>query len=329
MEQNHPFSLHRLLLGLALGALVYLGFALLSDPWRLVENLRQVPALTLLAALGLSLVNYALRFAKWQAYLRLLSIAIPWRRSLLIFLAGLTMSISPGKLGEVMKSLLLKRSDDVDIARSFPVVFAERFTDVLGLLLLVSLGVFVFQIGIHFFLLAMICAFALILFTGSPRVLHHLLRFLGTFSLGRKLRPSLERAFGSARVLLRPRPLGWTTLVSAAAWSMEALAFALILSSLGASFPLLFEAFFVFSSSLLLGALSFLPGGLGITEGSLATQILYFELLDDLDLALAATYLIRFTTLWFGVMVGLLAFFLFDRFLPANRQASLVDPHQR
>ena len=59
-------------------------------------------------------------------------------RSLVIYLAGLSMSITPGKVGEVLRSTLLKASDDVPFTRTAPIVVADRLTD-LGALVVLSL----------------------------------------------------------------------------------------------------------------------------------------------------------------------------------------------
>jgi uncharacterized protein (TIRG00374 family) len=60
----------------------------------------------------------------------------------------------------------------------------------------------------------------------------------------------------------------------------------------------------VFSLGSLAGALSFLPGGLGVAEGSMTGLI---RVLGDVSKAgaVAATVLIRLATLWFAVALGL------------------------
>ena len=61
------------------------------------------------------------------------------------------------------------------------------------------------------------------------------------------------------------------------------------------------------------GALSFLPGGLGVTEAGM------LALLGDLatgcsrSVSAAATFITRLCTLWFAVVVGLAALLLFSR----------------
>ncbi len=86
-------------------------------------------------------MNWALRFAKWHYYLGCLDIPLPWRPSLRVFLAGFTMAISPGKLGEVLKAVLVRDLVGTHVSRTASVVMAERLTDVAGLVVLAALGV--------------------------------------------------------------------------------------------------------------------------------------------------------------------------------------------
>src|SRR5258708_12297099 len=79
--------------------------------------------------LGLTLFNYGWRFVKWQYYVGRLEIKIHWFRSLLIFISGLSMAITPGKVGELLKSYLLKRSTGAPVSRTSPIIVAERLTD--------------------------------------------------------------------------------------------------------------------------------------------------------------------------------------------------------
>jgi uncharacterized membrane protein YbhN (UPF0104 family) len=46
-----------------------------------------------------------------------------------------------------------------------------------------------------------------------------------------------------------------------------------------------------------------LPGGLGVAEGSMWGILVYLGI--DKTLAIGATLMIRFGTLWFGVILGL------------------------
>jgi len=63
-------------------------------------------------------------------------------------------------------------------------------------------------------------------------------------------------------------------------------------------------AIFGLSFSTVVGAVSALPGGLGAAEASMVGMLVLLLGMNT-DSATAATLLIRFATLWFGVTLGL------------------------
>lgn len=63
----------------------------------------------LFGLLALSLTNYLLRFVRWGRYLALLDAPLPWRINLDAYFSGFALTTSPGKVGEMLRSVLLKR----------------------------------------------------------------------------------------------------------------------------------------------------------------------------------------------------------------------------
>ena len=100
--------------------------------------------LILLVTLG----NYLLRFVKWQYYLRQIGV-VGLKRwdSFLIYFSGLGMTVTPGKVGEWLKSYLLKEVHGTPVTKSAPILIAERLTDSVALLIIAGAGVFVFGQG--------------------------------------------------------------------------------------------------------------------------------------------------------------------------------------
>ncbi len=235
------------------------------------------------AILGLTLGNYLLRFLKWHYYLRVLGVRdLPWSTSLLVFLSGLAMVVTPGKVGEWLKSYL------------WP-------------LLTIGLA------GLGLALMAQ----------GTPLWLRLLSR-LPPWPLVERLVGPLRLFLQSARALLAPHRLLLGVGLGVVSWGGECLAFALVLAGLGAGLDLglIREAAFAFAVAGLLGALSFLPGGLGVAEGSLTGLVLVRGLLSEPARAVAAALLIRLGTLWFGVALGWLALALLLRRLPHRLRPS-------
>jgi uncharacterized membrane protein YbhN (UPF0104 family) len=251
-------------------------------------------------ALALTTVNYLLRFWRWDRYLKRVDIHVPFGRSLSIFAAGLTMTITPAKLGELLKCALLHRSFAVPVRRSAPVVLAERVTDASGVVVLALVG----GAGTRSWPLLVLAGIAVV----------------GAVAIVRS--PLLERFafFGEAaeasRALLTVPLFVAMTLLSAVSWFFESLAAYVCVRGLHLDLSL-GDTIVVFSLGSLAGAASFLPGGLGVADASMTGLI---RLLGDTTKAAAAagTVLIRLTTLWYGVLLGLIGLAVEERL--ARRQ---------
>ncbi|WP_026340738.1 lysylphosphatidylglycerol synthase transmembrane domain-containing protein [Thioalkalivibrio sp. ALJT] len=283
---------------------LYLGVALWAgaeDVWR---ALQMVGVGGVLLALALSLVNYTLRFTRWQLYLRTLQHRVPTMASLHIYLAGFALTTTPGKAGEALRGVLLKRRG-LPYPDSFAAFVSERLSDLIAVVLLSMLGLTLVAQGAWLIAVGAACILAALVVLSWRRPLAWLQAI--SDRPGRRLWRSLHHlatVLLQARRCHRPGLLAGATALSVIAWSAEALAFWWILNTMGFEVGFTFAAF-VFALAMLAGALSFLPGGLGGTEAVMVGLLLLHDI-PAAD-AVAATMLIRFTTLWFAVILGLIA----------------------
>ena len=316
----------KVLIATLVGALVFAALSLYGDVNALRANLSAFNWWMLVGALALATGNYALRFLRWQYYLTRIDVHLPYGESALIFLSGFVMSVTPGKVGEVFKALLIYEARGTAIARTAPVVVAERLTDLVALLLLTAMGALSFEQGVPITIAgAAVVAFLLAACMWRP---------LGELLLGIAARlPILRRAAGPLRVayeslyaMTRPGTLLWTSALALGAWSLEVCALGLILrgfagpEGVGAS-ALGWEATtFAYAASTLAGALAMMPGGLGVTEAGMTGLL---QTLSDgaigPSVATAATMLVRLATLWWAVLIGALALWAFRHALAPAR----------
>ena len=258
------------------------------------------------AALLLAGTNYWLRFLRWQLYLRKQAIAVPWRLSFLIFFSGFALSVTPGKVGELIKSFLLRATQNVQITRSAPVVIAERFTDLIALLILGLCGVAMYGIAPNTVIAGFVLVLGLLTLVAWPPLGQWLISTVGRGPL-RKFRDRLLAFYDQLKGLLHPRPLLWATPIAVVAWFAECIAFLLIVLAFPETHISWDVAVWIYATTTIAGALSFLPGGLIITEAGMTLLLVRIAHSVDHSTAVAATILTRLATLWFAVLLGLLA----------------------
>ena len=283
--------------------------------------------LAFVAALGLALANYGLRFVRWQLYLRRQDVSVPLGSSAIVFGAGLSLSITPGKLGELVKSYLLRELHDIPAPRTAPIVVAERVSDLIALLLLAVTGVAAYGVDPTLVIGSGALIFVGLVLLAWPRPTRALVDMVTSPARLRKLRVPLHETVTGLASLCRPGPLFVATLIAVPAWGFECIGFALITNAFPGAHVDLGLATVIYAGTTIAGALSFLPGGLGVTEGAMTLALVQGASKLDGSTALAATLLTRLATLWFAVFLGVVLLAVARRRIARrNRSAAPVPP---
>ncbi len=252
--------------------------------------------------LGLTLLNYGLRYLKWHYLLGRLGIHVPHRTNVWIFVTGLAMVISPAKAGEVVKPWLVRVCTGAPIHQTLPALVAERGTDGIAVVILAAVGVTTFMAEATELIFGTIAAIVAVLALISVRPLAK-----GVIDVVRRIGPlrgiadGLDESYEATRTVLAPVPFAVTLAMSLVAWFAECVGYWLVFVGLNVSTVGLDAATFLYAFATVFGAPS--PGGMGMADAALvegAVQILQVSA----PVALAAALLVRVATLWFGVLLG-------------------------
>lgn len=304
----------KILISIAIGALVYLAFSIYADLDKLILAFFNFNWLWLPIILALSFLNYIFRFFKWHYYVNILDIKLTYKTSFLIFLSAFTMSVTPGKMGEVLKSYLLKEENGTPVSKSAPIVLAERLTDFVSIVLLCILGSIVFDYGKSLIIIIGLVFIFTIIILSMRNLSLKIISFFETFNFLKKHIQKIHTAYDSVYTMLKIKPLIIATIISIISWSFECIGFYLVINIFSEPVGLeisILSATFIYAFSTLIGAIAMLPGGVGVTEASL-TGLLVFSKIPK-DISVASTIMIRLATLWFAVLVGVVAVLIFQR----------------
>ena len=140
------------LFGIILGIFVYLIIMIFSDWKALIDKIINVDLIVVIAAVLLSLSNYFCRFFKWVLFTRSLELDIPFKDNFMIFFAGLSLSITPAKVGEAIRAFFLQKTSSVGLSKGLASTFSERLIDLLAVTILALMGTLVlgFQQSVDF-----------------------------------------------------------------------------------------------------------------------------------------------------------------------------------
>jgi uncharacterized protein (TIRG00374 family) len=316
----------RILAGLVFGFVVILGLTLLGDVRQVAEHLATFSWQLTPVILACTLFNYLLRFIKWHFYLGLIGVRdLPVLESARLFVGGFPLAVTPGKVGEALKGVWLNQRAGVPVARAVPVVVAERISDGLAVTALSTLGVIAYPRYWPAFASVLALLIGGVLLTQIRPLALGLIGLAERAPIVSRMTSHLREFYEGTYALFRPGATVAAVTLGTVAWLGEGIGFYLILRGLGvpASWQTLSIAVFVLSFSTIVGAASTLPGGLGAAEASIAGMLALLLTLPA-GIPAAATLLIRFATLWFGVSLGLIVWALSSDLLLSMGEAGEV-----
>ncbi len=285
---------------------IYSSFLFFSDFDILYSGLQNFQLSSVTIILLVISASWMVLFGRWYILLNKHGIKIPIKTNLLVFFSGFTLSISPVKSGELIKSFFLKNKCGIPATKTVPIIFLERFYDIIGTAAVASIGVTFlgFELGIVLILIpiTIIGLFYLfytqIGFTLTLKIINRI-KFVNKFS--NNIKESHEIIRNSSDKKIMTASTGLTIL-----WRLiEGLAILLILQVFGIDFIEFLNLISMYSASVILGAITLSPGGLGVTEGSFAGLLTLHGL--DLQTTLALAIFVRFFTLWFGLIIGFIS----------------------
>ncbi|MEM0936713.1 MAG: lysylphosphatidylglycerol synthase transmembrane domain-containing protein [Pseudomonadota bacterium] len=300
--------------GLGLLALFVAGLSGLAAATGWEEVARHLSSLTLVQVgllLALSLVNYLGRGLRWHLFTRALRIGTVTIQDIRHFLGGFAMTVTPGRVGELIRLRWIRRETGWAFTRTAPLVLADRASDLAAMGLVLALALALSAGGIAGAVPIVVLALGAAYVATHPRLLAWLVtrvhaatgRWSRAFARVRQAARSLA-AFADPRILLPALCLGL------AGWFAEGYALYLLLQWMGADIGL-WTAVAIFTFATLAGGLTGAPGGLG---GAEAAMIALLQLQGvPFEISVPATAVIRLTTLWFAILIGLFVFPIAER----------------
>lgn len=300
------------MISIALAGLLYLCFTIFADYRHVAEAFRSFNWLLLPVLLLCAVSNYLVRFSKWDYYLRIINVKISKIDSFSVFMSGLVMSVTPGKMGEVLKAYLVKQISGTSISKTAPIIFVERITDFVSLMLIALIGAYYYNYGRAIVVVVALFFFILIVFLSNRKIALPILKLMERNKFLNKHLSKIHAAYDSSYQMLRPFPLLKMTVISLISWFFECLGYYLILLNLpiNVHVTLLWSAF-CYCFATIVGAISMLPGGLGVTEGSLTLMLIEKGVSNQY--AVASTFIIRAVTLWFAVLIGIISVSIYQK----------------
>ena len=247
-------------------------------------------------------ISWTPLLVRWQILLKKNNINIPIKKSFLLFLGGMSMSITPGHVGELIKSQLIKTIYNIPRTKTAPIIFVEKFYDLTGAIIASIIGIIILGMDISIILISVSILIVIIFLIYYRPIFEFILKRVTKTKFFSKYSENISDSYEIVRNSTTPQISSISFGLSVLYWIIISVAVHFILLSFGIESISILKTISIYSSSVVIGAISFIPGGLGITEGSL---IGLFSLEGiDISLALILSVMIRILTMWYSVSIG-------------------------
>ena len=296
---------NRLILVLVAAVGIYAIFLFTSDFNIITEKISNFKINYLPLILFLVTASWCPVFIKWHFLLKNCEIDIPLTRSITVFLSGLAFDITPGKLGALMKSQILKTSFNIPRTKTVPIIVAEKLYDLIGAILASIIGIII--LGMDFYLIIIaILALAVIFFFMFYRPASEI--FFKRITKTKFFSKYVDNMSEFHTIIQKSTNVKAATiciLLGVTYWFIISAAAYYTLIAFDINVLDYLTVLAIYTTSILLGAISFVPAGIGVTEGSIAGLFTLNGI--DVSTALILSVMIRVLTLWFSVSVGFIA----------------------
>lgn len=248
--------------------------------------------------------HYLIRAMRWHLLARAAALPTTFRQNLRHFFGGFAMTATPGRLGELVRLRWIGRETGWPVERSAAIAFADRALELMAVTLLIILAVGLSNLGTSAVWPVVAIAGVIAWITCRPGLLTRVVELVWRrVGRGARFFVRLRRMTKGLVPFMKPKILVSSIVLGMGGWFLEGVAFYTLLIWLGEDVPL-WTATAIFLAAVLSGALSGLPGGLGGTEAASVALLLLQGV--SLETALLATVIIRITTLWYAVLIGLI-----------------------
>ena len=295
----------KLLLIIISSIIVYSLFLIFSDFNKLSEKILDFKIEFLPIILPLVSLGWLALYFRWTLLLKNSGYVLPHKKNFQIFLSGFPLSITPGKVGELIKCQLLKENFNTPRKITAPIILVERLYNAVGIIIISIFGIWYFDFsGIVILITACILA-GIFIALRSKKLFLKLIEKSSKIKFLSKFSDSFTDSYDVINDSIKPRIFIISSILSAIYWILESIAVYFILKSFGIDLFEISDVILTYTTSIILGVASFVPGGIGVSEGTLIGLLSIHGL--TFSTAVSLTIFIRIFTLWYAVLVGLIA----------------------
>ena len=296
---------NRLILVLVAVVVIYAIFLFISDFSIISEKISNFKINYLPLILFLVSASWTPLFIKWHFLLKNCEIHVPLKKSILVFLSGPAFEITPGQIGALVKSQILKTSSNIPRTKTVPIIVVEKVYDLIGAVLASIIGIAILGMEPYLIIIAILVLVTIFFFVYYRPASEIFFKQITKRKFFSKYVENISDFYEIVHKSTNVKVATICILLALTYWFMVSAAAYYTLIAFDINILDYLKVLAIYATSTLLGAISFIPAGIGITEGSITGLFTLNGI--DVSTALILSVMIRVLTLWYTVGVGFVA----------------------
>jgi uncharacterized protein (TIRG00374 family) len=277
---------------------------LIGDVNSIKSNIQQFNWFYVLFAIGFFLLAIGIRVLRWHFWFHKIGPAVSFKSSMLFYMSGFAFTITPGRVGEAIRSYFIKRDYGVTQSKTVPLVLVERFYDLTGLIIITAFALIFVDFNKYILIIPISFLVGFFVITQNKNFIRRILSKISTIKFLSKFAPNAEESSDVLSQMLNFRNFTPSSLLGALIAILDVMGAFMILHGLHVEIN--FAKFIlVISVSIVGGSLSFIPGGIGIQESGILGLLTLYKIQYSQALIFAILYRVTYTALF--TIVGLVS----------------------
>ena len=296
---------NRLILILVAAVVIYAIFLFVSDYDTISETISGFNVNFLPHILFFITASWIPIFIKWHFLLKNSNIHVPVKGNIVVFLSGMGLELTPGHVGALIKSQILKTSSNIPRTKTMPIVLVEKVYDLIGAVVASIIGVIILGMEPYFIIIGILVLTAIFFFMYYTPAAELFFKRITKAKFFSKYVSNMSEFYQTIQKSTNVKIATICILLAVVYWFIVSAAAYYVLIGFDINLLDYLKVLAIYATSTLLGVISFIPGGIGITEGTL-TGLLTLEGIG-VSTALILGIMIRLLTLWYSAFIGFIA----------------------
>ena len=289
-----------------ISVLFYTVFSLISDIQKISDEFTNINLLYIPLILSLHFLAMFIRSIRQKVFLDSLNIQLSIKQNIKLYFVGMSLMITPGGSGELIKNHILKEKFGHSYTNTIPVLLTEKYHNMLSVIPILFFFLLFEPSNEILIVTSIITAILVSIFIiiKNQKLCESIMTKIPRKWILKEIPENIVNFYDSLLVLFRRKILLSGLSIGILAWIADAVAIYFCFLSLNLDLNFI-ETTLTNFAPMIVGNILFIPGGLGVLEVGMTGLLLQSGVLISTSTALVL--FIRFMLTWSSVIAGMTA----------------------